>query len=74
MVLRFERRDVKTTFPSANADPVRAADNIAGNYNGNKLFCACSRALCTGGCFALPVQTVSFNRGRGKSENILGGV
>lgn len=36
------------------------------------LLCACGRALCTGGCFALPVQTVSFNRGRGKPKNILG--
>lgn len=30
-------------FPPANADPVRAADNIAGDYNGTKLFALCMR-------------------------------
>lgn len=38
MVLRFEWRCVKTTFPSARAHPVRAAGSIAGNCNGSKLF------------------------------------
>lgn len=37
------RGDAKTTFPSANADPVGAADNIEGNYSGNKLFALCAR-------------------------------
>lgn len=39
----FKWHNVKTTFPSANADPVSAADNIAGNCNGNKLFALCMR-------------------------------
>lgn len=39
----FKWHNVKTTFPSANADPVRAADSIAGNYNGSKLFALCMR-------------------------------
>lgn len=43
MVTLFKWHNVKTTFPSANADPVSAADNIAGNCNGNKLFALCMR-------------------------------
>lgn len=49
MVSPFQRRDVKNTFPSANADPVRAADSIAGNYNGNKLFALCVRPCSVDG-------------------------
>lgn len=36
------------------------------------LLCVRGRAVYTGSCFALPVQTVSFNKGRGKPKNILG--
>lgn len=40
---------MKNTFPPANADPVRAADSIAGNYNGNKLFGLCGRPCSVDG-------------------------
>lgn len=36
------------------------------------LLCVRGRAVYTGSCFALPVQTVSFDKGRGKPKNILG--
>lgn len=70
MVSCFERHNVNTTIPSASAAIASQVTVLAGSC----LLRACGRAPRTGGCFALPVQTVSFNRGRGNPKNILRGI